>query len=145
MSILPYQPRERLGRTLAAADVHLISLREEVEGLIVPSKLYGIMAAGRPAVFVGPTGSEVARTLVEQECGFVVPVGDVEGLVGRLRLLQADRDLAGAMGLRARQALEKHFERDDCCGRLAEILAEVALPETARRRNGKQAARGAGR
>ena len=142
VSVLPYQRRERLGLTLAAGDVHLISMREGMEGLIVPSKLYGIMAAGRPAVFVGPAESEVARTLVEHECGFVVPVGDVEGLVARLRLLRRDRALAAEMGQRARRAFEEHFEREDCCGRLAEILGEVG-PGVAGRGGGReQEARG---
>ena len=49
----PYQPRERLAESLSVADVHLVSLRPELEGLIVPSKFYGIAAAGRPAIFIG--------------------------------------------------------------------------------------------
>jgi glycosyltransferase involved in cell wall biosynthesis len=126
VSILPYQPRERLGEVLSAADVHLISMREGTDGLIVPSKLYGIMAAGRPAVFIGPERSEIARTLREHECGFVVPVGDTEGLVAKLRLLRGDGGLAAEMGARARRAFERHFEREDSCARLMEILAEAA-------------------
>ena len=49
----PYQPKERLGETLAVADVHLVSLNPNLEGLIVPSKFYGIAAAGRPTIFIG--------------------------------------------------------------------------------------------
>ena len=126
VSILPYQARERLGEMLSAADVQLISMREGIEGLIVPSKLYGIMAAGRPTVFVGPSGSEVARTMREHECGAVVGCGDVAGLVERLRFLRANPEAAGEMGRRARAALEEHYEREGCCRRLVEVLAEAA-------------------
>jgi glycosyltransferase involved in cell wall biosynthesis len=126
--ILSYQARERLGETLAAAEVQLISMREDVEGLIVPSKLYGIMAAGRPAVFIGPAGSEAARTICEQECGAVVGSGDVAGLVERLRWLRANPEAAAEMGRRARAALEEHYEREGCCRRLMEVLVEGAGP-----------------
>jgi colanic acid biosynthesis glycosyl transferase WcaI len=124
--ILPYQERERLGEMLAAADVQLISMRNGTEGLIVPSKLYGIMAAGRPAVFVGPAGSEVARTIREHECGAVVECGDVAGLVARLRWLRAHPEGAAERGRRARAALEEHYEREGCCRRLMDVLAEAA-------------------
>ena len=61
----PYQPKERLGETLGVADVHLVSLDPKLEGLIVPSKFYGIAAAGRPTIFVGAKEGEIARLLEE--------------------------------------------------------------------------------
>jgi glycosyltransferase involved in cell wall biosynthesis len=125
VSIQDYQPRERLGELLAAADVHLISMREGIAGLIVPCKLYGIMAAGRPAVFVGPAESEVARTIEEWECGFVVRCGDVAGLVERLQWLRSNPDEAARMGRRAREALEAEHEQEACCRRLAGVLEEA--------------------
>jgi len=65
----PYQPWERLHESLSAADVHLVSLNAALEGLIVPSKFYGIAAAGRPTLFVGNTDGEIARLLREGDCG----------------------------------------------------------------------------
>lgn len=62
LAVRPYQPRAALGESLAAADLHLITMRPGFAGLIVPSKIYGILAVGRPAVFVGPGDSEVARS-----------------------------------------------------------------------------------
>ncbi|HEY0802058.1 MAG TPA: glycosyltransferase family 4 protein, partial [Steroidobacteraceae bacterium] len=60
---LPYQPRETLADSLAASDVHWVSLLPELEGLIVPSKFYGILAAARPTVFIGDTDGELARAI----------------------------------------------------------------------------------
>src|SRR5205085_11009251 len=57
--LLPYQPRELLRFSLAAADVALITLAQGLAGLSVPSKTYGIMAAGRPILFVGDQSSEI--------------------------------------------------------------------------------------
>ena len=59
----PYQPKERLGETTSIGEVHLVSLNPKLEGLIVPSKFYGIAAAGRPTIFVGSPRGEMARTL----------------------------------------------------------------------------------
>ena len=61
----PYQPKEHLGETLAVADVHLVSLNPKLEGLIVPSKFYGIAAAGRPTIFIGIEDGEIAHILEE--------------------------------------------------------------------------------
>jgi colanic acid biosynthesis glycosyl transferase WcaI len=72
----PYQPRESLDELLAAADVHLVSLAPGMEGIMVPSKFFGVAAAGRPVVYVGSPEGEIARCIQETECGRVVPPGD---------------------------------------------------------------------
>jgi glycosyltransferase involved in cell wall biosynthesis len=69
---LPFQPRERLAESLSAADLHLVTMQDELEGLVVPSKLYGALGAGRPALFLGPSGSEAALVVREQDCGTVL-------------------------------------------------------------------------
>ena len=68
---LGYQNKEHLRYSLSAGDIHLVTLRSEMEGLSVPSKIYGIMAVGRPVVFIGPDGSEVASLIRESGCGEV--------------------------------------------------------------------------
>lgn len=78
---LPPQPREKLNESLSAADVHLVTMRRELCGLVVPSKFYGVMAAGRPGIFVGPAESEVARFIEEQRVGRVIAVGNSRDLV----------------------------------------------------------------
>ncbi|MBW2528796.1 MAG: glycosyltransferase family 4 protein, partial [Deltaproteobacteria bacterium] len=67
---LPYQPVETLAQSLSAGDVHVASLREDLAGLLVPSKLYGVMAAGRPLLYVGPEECEVARVVRDHDIGW---------------------------------------------------------------------------
>lgn len=98
----PYQPAELLSDSLAAADVHFVSLLPALEGLIVPSKIYGILAAGRPALFVGDRNGDVARMLRDQDCGSALALGDCEGLAAELRLLADSPERVDAMGTNAR-------------------------------------------
>jgi colanic acid biosynthesis glycosyl transferase WcaI len=97
-----YQPRERLAESLSVPDVHLISLRPELEGLIVPSKYFGITAAGRPAIFIGDPEGEIGRILIKTATGFVAPEGDGVGLAQAVRRLAEDWRLREDMGRRAR-------------------------------------------
>ncbi len=109
---LPYQPRESLSDSLAAADVHLACLLPQLEGLIVPSKFYGILAAGRPAIFIGDTDGELARIIVDTQCGMTVPIGAADALVAGIRQLAADRVSRESMGARARTLfVEKYTVR----------------------------------
>jgi len=98
----PYQPAELLSDSLAAADVHFVSLLPALEGLIVPSKIYGILAAGRPALFVGDRNGDLARMLRDQDCGVAVAVGDSEGLAAELRMLADSPQRVESMGANAR-------------------------------------------
>lgn len=120
-----YLPRAALSDALAAADVHLISLLPELEGLIVPSKLYGIMAAGRPAIFLGDPLGEVAVTLRSAQCGYTVPARDGAALATRIRQLQRDRDLCVAMGRRAREKFEACFGLDQAVTRWQGLIEAV--------------------
>ena len=85
VSFLPSQPKESLSEFLAAADVHLVSVREGLQGLVVPSKAYGSFALGTPIVYVGPPNSEVARLIQETNAGTVVSNGDAQGLANAVR------------------------------------------------------------
>ncbi|HEX8414707.1 MAG TPA: glycosyltransferase family 4 protein, partial [Sphingomicrobium sp.] len=86
----PYQARERLSKALAVPDVHWLTLAPELEGLIVPSKVYGIMAAGRPFIFVGDRNGEVAMMAKRYDCGQVVSPKDAAGFVAAVERLRAD-------------------------------------------------------
>jgi glycosyltransferase involved in cell wall biosynthesis len=94
----PYQPRESLADALAAADVHWLSLLPALEGLIVPSKFYGILAAGRPVAFIGDRDGELARELRACGCGEAVEVGDSRKLADVLHLWKSDPSLRDHMG-----------------------------------------------
>lgn len=107
----PYQPRERLAESLSVADVHLISLQPALEGLIVPSKLYGILAAGRAALFIGDAEGEVARVLAEHACGATVGIGEGQALAQRLAAWSEEPSQVAAMGGNARAAFEAHYDK----------------------------------
>lgn len=123
--LAPYQPREKLDASLSVADLHLATLLEGVEGIMVPCKLFGIMAAARPCVFIGHPASELSRVLGEYDAGLTVRQGDAEGLVRIIRDLAANRDRARQMGENARKALALAFSREDACERWRLMLEDV--------------------
>jgi len=106
----PYQQRERLSDSLSVPDVHLISLKPELEGLIVPSKYYGIAAAGRPVIFVGHPEGELARIIRDSGTGFVIRDGDGAGLAEAVLELARNPELAAGQGARARPLFETRFD-----------------------------------
>lgn len=137
---LPYQARPMLRYSLGVPDVHWLSLNPKLEGLIVPSKFYGIVAAGRPIVVIGAKDGELARLVREHDCGIAVETGDVDTLHASLLRLGAAPELAAAMGMRARNMLEAGFTRARALARWDELLdgldagrasAAPALPQAA--------------
>ena len=104
IAFLPYQPRERMGDSYAAADVFLVSLKPGLAGVIVPSKIYTILAAGRPYVAAVEEDCELVALTREHQCGVVIAPGDSRALAGAVERLAADRVRTGAMGRRAREA-----------------------------------------
>ena len=82
---LPFQPPEKLQASLASADLHLASMRKDLCGLVVPSKVYGILAAGRPCLFIGPRESEVARLIASNGCGEVLEDASGETLAEKIQ------------------------------------------------------------
>jgi colanic acid biosynthesis glycosyl transferase WcaI len=120
--ILPYQPRERLNQSLNLADVHLVSQLPPFVGLVVPSKLFGIMAVGKPTIMVGPREAECSRILVKHDAGAVTPNGDALQLTQTIERFAAEPESSLAMGRRARDAFDRHYERHLACDRIMAIL-----------------------
>lgn len=108
----PYQPYARLPLSLTVPDVHLVILRPALEGLIVPSKLYGIAAAGRPIIHVGATDGEIPKLLEEAGAGLAVAQGDGEALALAILQLRADPELRQRMGYHARRLCDTRFSRE---------------------------------
>jgi glycosyltransferase involved in cell wall biosynthesis len=131
---LDYFPRAHLHVSLSMADVHLISMRPEMTGIVAPGKLYGVMAAGRPALFIGPDHCESADTIRLAGCGLTIAPGDVDALVAALTLLADDPTLARRMGERGRSAFLAGYERKLCCERWHELIGGLE-PAHASRRN----------
>ena len=122
----PYQPREILSQSLSAADVHLVSLQPQLEGLIVPSKFYGILAVGRPVLFIGAPDGELARLIDEHRCGVVVQPGDVGGLAAAIRKLAHNRADTREMGRRGRALYDSQFAAPIALAEWERILEEAA-------------------
>ena len=121
----PYQEQAVLKFSLGVPDIHWISLNPELEGLIFPSKFYGIAAAGRPLIAIAAPDGEIARLVREHECGFVVAPGDAPALAALLAALAADRGALAGMGARARAMLEAQFTRRQALEKWCRVLDAV--------------------
>ena len=132
--IKPPQPRHRLAEVLGLGDVHLISLQPALEGLVVPSKYYGILAAGRPVLYVGDRDADLAREVAGSECGYVVAPGNSEELAARIRELRDEQERRQRMGTRARGLLEARYTRRTALRRWNQLVSTLAaqprLPTT---------------
>lgn len=121
-----YQPAELLSDSLAAADVHFVSLLPALEGLIVPSKVYGILAAGRPAVFVGDPAGDLARMVTSEGCGIAVAVGDCTRLAAELTALRDSPQRVASMGLKARELALSRYTSEHAVANWVGFLQVVA-------------------
>jgi glycosyltransferase involved in cell wall biosynthesis len=130
---LDYQPRGELTRSLSLGDVHLLTMRGDMAGLVVPVKLYGIMAAARPVVMMGPRDSDTARTIERERIGRVIDPdelgsGAAATLVETLQALRGDPEERRRMGLRARAAFLERYERSACCATWERLIRETLNP-----------------
>jgi glycosyltransferase involved in cell wall biosynthesis len=120
-----YQPRERLAESLSLPDLHLISLRPDMEGLIVPSKYYGIAAAGRPALMIGAADGDIGSLLLETQTGRVIAEGDAQGLADAVLAFARDPGMARQQGMAARVLFEARFALPHAVERWCELLASL--------------------
>jgi glycosyltransferase involved in cell wall biosynthesis len=123
---LPYQPRELLPESLSSADVHFVGLGEGLSGYVVPSRLYGILAVGRPVVVAADADSDPARIVEEAGCGLVIPPGRPDLLAAALRELHAGVHDLDEMGRRGHAYVAQAADRSVAFERYRELLAEVA-------------------
>ncbi len=126
----PYQQKARLHESFATADAFLVSLEPGIEGYIVPSKLYTILAAGRPFVAAVDPSCEVARLAIEHRCGVLAAPGDADALASAILTLHDDPAMARAMGERARQ-LAWRFDRRAAAQAYYELFVRVGQLERA--------------
>ena len=122
---LHFQPKEQLRFSLSAADLHLVSLRQGMAGLSVPSKIYGILACGRPVIFIGPEDSEAAYLIREAGCGYVVRPGDSDGAMEALLECYRDPATRARMGKVGRDYFERYCDRRIATHRFWQVLQEM--------------------
>lgn len=121
----PYQPKETLRDSFSSADAFVVSLRPGLAGYIVPSKLYGVLAAGRPYVAAVEEASEVAAITKQYHCGLLARPGDAADLAEKIRSLYRDPALARRLGANARQAALA-FDRPKQVAAYYELFRQVA-------------------
>lgn len=122
----PYQPKEALAESLAVPDVHWITLLPELEGLIVPSKCYGIAAAARPILFIGSDKGELAKLIRDHDCGMAVAQGAADRLAEAIRQLAGDPRHCRNLGLAARTMLDRRFSRRQTLDGWHDVLDRAA-------------------
>jgi glycosyltransferase involved in cell wall biosynthesis len=122
---LPYQPLSELAHSLSAADVHLVPLDSRVTGCLVPSKLYGILAAGVPALVVADQRSEASRVVARSGAGKVVAPGSPARLAEAIQWCADHPAELREMGFVARRLAEQEYDRKLITGRFGDLLREV--------------------
>ena len=127
MLLLPLQPFERLGDLLGLADMHLLPQSPEAEDLVLPSKLSGMLASGRPVIATCRRDTEIAN--VVSECGLVVAPGDGAGLAQAIMKLADDPALCLQLGIHARHYAETHLASEAVLGRMADDLEALVYGE----------------
>jgi colanic acid biosynthesis glycosyl transferase WcaI len=118
----PYSSKMNLGESLGSGHIGLITQREECLGSVVPSKVYGLLAAGRPVLFIGPRESTLAGIINRFRCGWHIDSGDVPALVQLLKELQNNRTAIQEAGGRAREASLKHFDVRNGVARICDLI-----------------------
>lgn len=120
---LPYQPQSELRYSLAAADVHVVTVGDAIPGIVHPSKVYGAMAAGRPILLIGPAENHVSDILSVHDIGWHVQHGDVRGAVKVIREIASLPPVELARkGELAREVMQGTGGKRDAVGRLCDIL-----------------------
>ncbi len=120
-----YQPRELLADVLDAGDAHLVSLLPGWQGLLLPSKFFSVLAAGKPVLWIGPDGTECGSILREHACGFEVQPGDAGTLADRIRWLLEHPDQARSMGDRGQRAYRERYCSAEACKQWHRVLSDV--------------------
>jgi glycosyltransferase involved in cell wall biosynthesis len=120
--LFPFLPNEDYANSVSACHIAVVSFRKGLEGMAVPSKIIGIMAAGVPVIALVPHQSEIAYIVREENCGIVIDPEDVDGFIGAILKLKSDEKLRSTMGLNGRTAFEKKYSTKVIAKRYLELI-----------------------
>ena len=127
ITTLPFQPLDRIRYSLSAADVHLVSMGDDMVGIVHPCKIYGAMTVARPVLVIGPAASHAGRIVDEHACGWQIENGDVDAAEALLRrLADGGPEVEASLterGNNARTAIDGHLSQRELSGRFCDILA----------------------
>ncbi len=124
-----YSQRANLGESLGSGDIGLVTQQAKCVGSVVPSKAYGLLAAGRPILYIGPKTSTVAALIERHRCGWQIDNGDVAALTALLVLLANNREQVRQAGARARETFVKHYDIHVGVARICTAIGAAALEE----------------
>lgn len=124
---LPFQPKELIKHSLNAADIHWVVNQKGIKGVSVPSKIYGVMAAGKPVLGVLEHGSEVHRLISESDCGYVIEPGNYEGIIQQINeIIQTSSSELAHKGMNGRQYLDQHLQREIALDKYKHLLDRIS-------------------
>ena len=123
--VRPFMEEEKLENWLAAADIHLVSLRPGWEGVVVPSKFFGSLAAGRPVLYAGPEDSAIAAWIREFDIGLVVTEEKIEEAVREILALPARPERLRSWGENAYRAYHEYFSKERVMDQWDRLLREL--------------------
>jgi len=120
---LPFQPLADIGASLGAADVHVVSMGDDMVGIVHPCKIYGVLAMRRPVLFLGPRNCHIGDIMTKHRCGEIVSHGDVEGAVRAIERLRAlSRDDEAEIGDNCDALIRNAFDRPRTLAAVCEVL-----------------------
>jgi len=122
---VPFRPASEIPCVMAAGDVHIVTVKRGLEGVVVPSKLYSILAAGRPVLVVAPKETDAARIVTESGCGMAADPDDPAAVAGAIRDMRASPERLVQMGARAREVAGK-YARVNELQRFVTIIEQAA-------------------
>lgn len=123
--VLPYQPKAEIGQTLTACHVAIITLREGLQGMAVPSKLYGILAAGVPIIGMVPENSEIALVIREENCGYVINPRDEDMMIRAILDLRDNPEKQKLFGQNSRKAFEKKYTTKIVSQKYYQLISKI--------------------
>jgi glycosyltransferase involved in cell wall biosynthesis len=122
VQFLPFVEQHELAWSLTSGDVHLVTLNQGMVGLLVPSKIYGILAAGRPPIYIGPRDGEIHEIIETGKCGVCVSLGDGQGLAREIRAYASDARRKLDEGRRAREMFDRRFTKERSLNALVRLI-----------------------
>lgn len=125
ITLLPYQPRSEVPFIYAAADLGLVPLMAGTAQTTIPSKIYTIMASGRPALVSVDMNSELVWIVEQANCGIAVPPDDADALEVGIRRVFAEQDFFKRCGIKGRQYVEQHFSRRAVNEQFGKLIAQI--------------------
>jgi len=122
---MPYHPRSALHHSLGVADLHWVSLKAKLDGLMFPSKIYAVAAAGRPMLALSAANGDLAQLIRQYDCGITIEPGNSQAVAAAIVELAGNAERRAAMGRRARAMVEGRLSRRHALESWRKLIDEI--------------------